>query len=95
MLKYLPECNHIQKLMNSGVISEYMPPYNQLAYEYDKVEEGTICLSTNVYEDNGYYEGFDWVANVMCYKELYPIEFCPICGKEIKYARVNNLKLKR
>lgn len=95
MKRYLRECDHIESLMHSGMMSEYCPPYNQLANGYDEVEEGQICLSTNVYEDNGYYEEFDWIANIMCYKELYPIEYCPICGREIRYERINKLKYKR
>ena len=95
MIKLNNACECIQLLMRDGRVSEYCPPYNTLAPGFDDVPEGQVCLSNDVYEDNGCYDfNDDWEYDINHYVELYPIEYCPLCGKKLEYTRINSLTKK-
>lgn len=83
-------CDCIKGLKHIGLISKYFPPYNTLADNYT-AEEGQLCIVNEVMEDYGYYDEYSWVSNIVCYKELYPINYCPVCGKKIEYKKSNRL----
>ena len=83
-------CECLEKLIELGKVTYYCPPYNVLADNVE-AEEGQLCLVTQVAEDNGCYDDYNWISNLHIYNELYPIEYCPICGKEIEYIKFNQL----
>ena len=53
MVEVKEKCKCIEKLMNLGKIQYYCPPYNTINYNYEEVDEGTLCLVNNQVYDNG------------------------------------------
>ena len=79
-------CDCLEKLSKLNIIMPYVLPYCSLAENYEG-EEGELCIVNNVLEDYGYYDDYNWVSNIVEYKEFYPIKYCPICGHEIEYKK--------
>ncbi len=80
-------CKCINELMLIGNILPYKKGYNLSLYANQDVEEGTLCLANDVVEDT-YFN-----INKEVIKELYPIEYCPICGKKIEYRKEKVLRI--
>ena len=89
-MNYYDTCECITKLMGLGLVMPYCEPYNTLASGYT-ANEGDLCIVRENVEDRGYYDDYNWINDIITYKELYPIKYCPICGKEIQYKRSNQL----
>ena len=94
MLKHEELCPCIISLMKDGKVSEYCPPYNEVAPQFNDVEEGQLCLAYDIVVDDGGYEDFMWLSDIRVYRELYPIEYCPVCGQKIEYKHINGLTKK-
>ena len=92
MKKAIDLCKCLEKMI---IIGKVMPFSEKgfLSYYSDEVEEGTLCLAINQVSDNGYYEGYDYISNFEVETELFPINYCPVCGKQIKYEQVKKLEL--
>ena len=86
-------CECMEELIERGKVMQHVPPYTQLS-EGVIADDGELCMVNDVVEDLGYYDEYTWVSNINAYKELYPIKYCPICGKEIKYKKYNSLTKK-
>ena len=86
-------CKCLEKLKDINKVMAHVPPYTKIADGF-MAEEGELCIVNDVIEDNGYYDDYNWVSYIESYKELYPINFCPICGKEIEYIKYNSLTKK-
>ena len=84
-------CRCLQKMLILRKVTPYDNSKESLFS--DSVEEGTLCISNTTVSDNGYYEGINWIYNIEVEEELYPIYYCPICGKRIEYKKVQQLKL--
>lgn len=86
-------CHCLERLKEMNKVMQHVPPYTRLADGF-YADEGELCLVNDLVEDNGYYDGFEWISNIQTYKELYPISYCPFCGKEIKYVKYKSLTKK-
>ncbi len=87
-------CKCMEDLIAKGKISQHVPPYTHLA-DGTIAEDGELCMVNHVAEDYGYYDEYQWVSNIVSYIELYPIKYCPICGKQIVYKKYNSLTKRR
>ncbi len=57
---------------------------------FDDIEVGTLCLVNKTVEDNGQWEdNVGWISNIEVKDELYPINYCPICGRKIEYKELS------
>ena len=93
MIEAVDLCECMEELIERRKVQRHVPPYSYLA-EGTYALDGQLCMVNDVVEDLGYYDDYQWVPNIKAYRELYPIKFCPICGKEIKYKRYNSLTMK-
>ena len=91
MKEAIYDCNCLSKLSIIGDVGPYRKDSRLSYYAEQDVEEGTICLVSDVIEDHGWCEGFEWKPYLVVEKEYYPIKYCPICGKEIKYKKEKKL----
>ena len=94
MLEHKELCECMKNLMAIGHIKPYCPPYNYMAEGFEDVEEGQLCMANQIAEDLGHYNDYEWVSMIEMYDELYPINFCPICGKKIEYIKYPELTKK-
>ena len=98
MLQDINNCDCLTKLKLIGKVVPYEPIIfdDTLSYYADEVEEGTLCIANNRCEDNGYYDqDGNYISNIEITKDLYPINYCPVCGKKIEYRKVEYPQLKR
>ena len=84
MKAYFDNCKCLERLILIGKVRPFTHNYDLSNYA-EEVEVGTLCWVNQKIEDNGDYENYTWVSNIEINDELYPINYCPICGKEIKY----------
>lgn len=95
IMEAVNNCKCITKLMLIGKVKEYD---NEIISNYasQDIEKGKLCLISELVEDmSDYdYEKNEWINNFFKYYELYPIDYCPICGKKIEYNKTHGLKLK-
>ena len=87
-------CECMEELLYLGKVKQYCPPYNVMAEGFEDTEEGQLCLCTQIAEDIGYYRELEWISVINLYDELYPISYCPICGKKIEYKKIPELTKK-
>ena len=100
-------CQCLDKLMAIGMVERYFKPTDSYfpsikerdveifgEYVSEDIEEGQMCLVYRDIEDDGYYLDYTWISNIKIFKELHPIEFCPICGKKIEYKKSMSLTKK-
>ena len=88
-------CECLKKLMTLYKVLPYVSGIDTINYNYDEVEDGTLCLVSKDVVDNGEWdENFTWISDFEYNYELIPIEYCPICGKKIKYNKVKSLTKK-
>lgn len=86
-------CDCLQKLSLINKIKKY-ESVNLSNYISREVEEGELCLVFDRLVDIGNYDdNFNWNSFFVNEEELYPIEYCPICGKKIEYRK--ELKLEK
>ena len=92
MKKAINTCECLEKLILIGRLAPYIK--KEESYYFSKpIDEGTLCLVTNSARDNGYYDADRWISNIEIESDYYPINYCPICGKEIEYKRELTLKM--
>ena len=75
-------CKCLNELILIGKILPYTKEYDLSLYANQDIEEGTLCFVNDIVED---------IEEVK--KELYPIEYCPICGKQIEYKKEMRLRM--
>lgn len=85
-------CLCIEKMKLVGKVAPFTKSGESYYFSKD-IEEGTLCLVTNNVRDNGYYEKDTWISNIEVEKDYYPINYCPICGKEITYKKEDVKKM--
>ena len=93
MKESIDNCKCIERLMIIGKIEPYTSGTVLSNYAPDDVELGTLCFAQDIVTDDGEWDDYGWVANITVSRELYPITYCPVCGKEIKYRKVQSLIL--
>lgn len=82
------ECHCITKLQLLG----YVLPFDSTTSSED-IEDGTLCLVKKTITDETDYDQEQIFYNIVENYEYYPIERCPICGKNIDYTRREVKKL--
>src|SRR5574344_303240 len=61
---------------------------DELSNYSNSVENGQLCLVFDSIEDKGNFnEDGLWNTDFEVVRKLYPIEYCPICGKKISYYK--------
>lgn len=90
-LKVTDNCNCLEKLMIIGRVRSFENK-DVLSSYAKEVEEGQLCVVFNNISENGDFdEDGNYISFFNTSEELYPIEYCPMCGKRIKYERVKTL----
>ena len=87
MLVNYDNCKCMEMLLLINKVKPYTRNYDLSNYARE-VEEGTLCFVSKKIEDNGYYDDINWIQNIEIKYELYPINNCPICGRQIKYKEL-------
>ena len=88
MVKAVNNCECLERLLLIGQLKPYNEYSEASNYYNDDVEKGTLCLiQTKVT-----YWATDVSMNDMNVEDyLYPINYCPICGKKIEYKKIKSL----
>ena len=89
MKMFYNNCECLEKLMYYGKVKPFTHNYD-LSIMSDEPEVGTLCLVNNVVENIGHMENNKWVVKKEVKEELFPINYCPICGKEIMYKTLSD-----
>ena len=91
MVKAVNNCNCVEKLLAFGQLQAFNT-HSEISNYYNKdIEEGTLCLV----QTKATYWATDVSMNDVTVEDyLYPIDFCPVCGKKIEYERIKNLTRK-
>lgn len=91
-------CECLNKLIIIGRIKEFDEEKDELSNYSNSVENGQLCLVFDSIEDKGNFnEDGLWDTDFEVVRKLYPIEYCPICGKKISYYKEkdnNEMQLK-
>lgn len=87
-IKSVNLCNCMYKLLVIDFVREYREGFN-LSNFADEVMEGQLCLVNDEIIDEGDFDQDGiYQTNFQVKKVLYPIEYCPCCGKKIEYKPV-------
>ncbi len=91
MVKAVNNCYCLEKLQAFGQIQPFSECSEASNYYKDTIENGTLCLV----QTKATYWATDVSMNDISVDDyLYPIDFCPICGKKIEYQKIKNLTRK-
>lgn len=91
MVKAVNNCYCLEKLQAFGQVQPFSEYSEVSDYYRDEVESGTLCLV----QTKATYWATDVTMNDISINDyLYPIEYCPVCGKKIEYKRIKNLARK-
>ena len=87
-IKYVNLCNCMTKFLIIDFVREYREGFILSNFASD-VTEGQLCLVSDEIVDEGDYD-YDgtYQTNFQVKKTLYPIEYCPCCGKRIEYKPI-------
>ena len=89
-IKFVNLCNSMIKLIIVDFVHEYKDGFI-LSNFASEVIEGQLCLVSDEIVDEGEFDqDGNYQTNFQVKKVLYPIEFCPCCGKRIEYKPVMN-----
>ena len=89
-IKFVNLCNCMAKLIIIDFVHEYKDGFI-LSNFASEVTEGQLCLVSDEIVDEGEFDqDGNYQTNFQVKKVLYPIEFCPCCGKRIEYKPVMN-----
>ena len=84
-IKCVNLCSCMLKLSFVDFVREYRNGFILSNYA-DDVKEGQMCLVNDEIIDEGEYDQDGiYQTNFKVKKTLYPIEYCPCCGKKIEY----------
>ncbi|NLC47776.1 MAG: hypothetical protein GX758_00245 [Tenericutes bacterium] len=76
-------CSCMLKLLYLRKIKKYNSFVDRISNYSDIVEEGQLCLVSETIIDEGDIDfNGEWNSNFVVVEELYPIKYCPICGKK-------------
>lgn len=87
MKEPINNCKCMNELILIGKVLPYTKDYDLSLYSNQEVEEGSLCLVNDIIDDT-------YTNEIITKKELYSIDYCPICGKKIEYRKLNDFKLK-
>ena len=87
-IKYVNLCKCMTKFLIIDFVREYKEGFILSNFASD-VTEGQLCLVNDEIVDEGDYalDG-KYQVNFQVKKTLYPIEYCPCCGKRIEYKPI-------
>lgn len=90
-------CDCILKMSITGQVDEYKDSYdNELSVYSDSVFYGQICIVNEIVRTEINYDDEDGIKeDFRIMRVLFPIEYCPICGKKLEYKIIKELKLNR
>ena len=87
-IKYVNLCKCMTKFLIIDFVREYKEGFILSNFASD-VTEGQLCLVNDEIVDEGDYDlDGNYQVNFQVKKTLYPIEYCPCCGKRIEYKPV-------
>ena len=87
-IKYVNLCNCMTKFLIIDFVREYKEGFILSNFASD-VTEGQLCLVNDEIVDEGDYDlDGNYQVNFQVKKTLYPIEYCPSCGKRIEYKPI-------
>lgn len=88
-------CQCILKMSINGQVEEYKNNYsNELSVYSDSVFYGQICMTSDIVRSEITYDDEDGMKeDFIINRVLFPIEYCPVCGKKIEYKVIKELKL--
>ena len=87
-IKYVNLCNCMTKFLIIDFVREYREGFILSNFASD-VTEGQLCLVNDEIVDEGDYDlDGNYQVNFQVKKTLYPIEYCPCCGKRIEYKPI-------
>lgn len=87
-IKYVNLCNCMTKFLIIDFVREYKEGFALSNFASD-VTEGQLCLVNDEIVDEGDYDlDGNYQVNFQVKKTLYPIEYCPCCGKRIEYKPI-------
>lgn len=87
-------CECMIKLSIIGKVKEYNSSADTLSNYAQEVEDGHMCLVFDSIIDTGdINQDGEWNTNIEVTKELYPIEYCPVCGKKVIHSKEDEIKL--
>ncbi len=91
MVKTVNNCMCLEKLMIMGQIQPFGTYSEASTFYNEHIDEGTLCLV----QSKATYWATDVSMNDITIDDyLYPIEYCPICGKKIEYKKIKSLARK-
>lgn len=89
-IKFTNLCSCMSKLLVIDFVREYREGFI-LSNFADGVHEGQLCLVNDEIVDEGDFDQDGlYQINFQVKKTLYPIEYCPCCGKRIEYKPIIN-----
>lgn len=81
-------CSCMSKLLLVDFIREYREGFMLSNFASD-VHEGQLCLvNDEIVDEGGYDQDGVYQTDFKVKKTLYPIEYCPCCGKRIEYKPI-------
>ncbi len=81
-------CSCMSKLILIDFVREFREGFT-LSNFADEVHEGQLCLVNDEVIDEGTYDqDGNYQTNFQVKKTLYPIEYCPCCGKRLEYKSI-------
>lgn len=87
-IKYVNLCKCMTKFLIIDFVCEYKEGFILSNFASD-VTEGQLCLVNDEIVDEGDYDlDGNYQVNFQVKKTLYPIEYCPCCGKRIEYKPI-------
>ncbi len=87
-IKYVNLCKCMTKFLIIDFVREYKEGFILSNFASD-VTEGQLCLVNDEIVDEGDYDlDGNYQVNFQVKKTLYPIEYCPCCGKRIEYKLI-------
>lgn len=88
-IKFTNLCSCMSKLLVIDFVREYREGFI-LSNFADEVHEGQLCLVNDEIVDEGDFDQDGlYQTNFQVKKTLYPIEYCPCCGKKIEYKKID------
>ena len=87
-LKCANLCGCMSKMMLIDLVREYREGFMLSNFASD-VYEGQLCIVNDEIVDEGDYDqDGNYQTNFQVKKTLYPIKYCPCCGKRIEYKPI-------
>ncbi len=91
MVRAVNNCDCLERLLLIGQLQPFSK-YSEISnYFNGDIEEGTLCL---IQSKVTYWATDVSMNDINIDDYLYPISYCPICGKKIEYEKIKSLTIK-